>query len=69
MDSKQSQTDLVIRSLSAVEDAEAIVLIVRGKNGGDIIWFANDTSTLNTIAMLEFTKRDVYRFAKEQPED
>jgi hypothetical protein len=69
MDSKQSQTDFVIRSLNAVEDAEAIVLIVRGKNGGDIIWFANDTSTLNTIAMLEFTKLDVYRFAKEQPED
>jgi hypothetical protein len=68
MDSKQSQTDLVLRSLNAVEDAEAIVLIVRGKNRGDIIWFAN-TNTLNTIAMLEFTKHDVYRFAKEQPED
>jgi len=68
MDRKQSQTDLVIRSLNTVEDAEAIVLIVRSKNGGDIIWFANDTSMLNTIAMLEFTKRDVYRVAQEQPE-
>jgi hypothetical protein len=64
---KQSQEDFVLRSLKAIEGAESVVLIVRGKHSDDITWFASETSTLSIIGMLELTKVCVYRFAEEQP--
>lgn len=58
MESRESPTELLIRSLENVEGAEDVIVVYRkiqdGKNVVD--WQCNEVPTFTAVSMLEMTK-------------